>query len=161
MSDTLELVLFVAVLVALVWVGWVYEPHWCSKDGHRFTARTRPVALDVPVLPAAGEANTARAAMMGVFSGAGGGRGSGPSALAARWRDARVLVDGDRVELTTRTGLFRKPLPPARVIARGESANQRRAVYLLDGDQLRELRVPVTSRAIPVLDGLLARATGN
>lgn len=157
----ISLVVFVGVLVGLVWFGWAYEPHWCSKDGHRFTARIRPVSLDAPVVLPSHEATTARAAMMGVFSGAGGGGGGGrgPSALSQRWRDARAFVDDGRVELITRTGVFRRPLEPARVIAKGESTNARRAVYLIEGDQLRELRVPITSRAVPVLDELLAAST--
>lgn len=149
---------FLGVLVGLVWLGWRYEPHWCAKDGKRFTARTRALVTDRH-LRADATRNLAspRATMFGAF----GGSGAGPTGAGRQWRDARVFVDDDVVQLITRVGPLRRPLPPAKVIARGQSTNRRRAVYLIDGDPMRELRVPTSSRAVAVLDELVARSTGN
>ncbi len=157
----MSFVLFVAVLLALVWFGWRYEPHWSSKDGTHFTARTRPLLTDDHAQRhTRRDAETSRGALAGVFAGGGGGS-SNSSAFALRWRDARVFVDGDLVQVITRIGPLRRPLPPVRVIARGESTNGRRAVYLIDGDPMRELRIPVTSHAVAVMDALVARSSGN
>jgi hypothetical protein len=159
-GDALSFVLFVAVLVALVWFGWRYEPHWSSKDGTRFTARTRPLLIDNHAPRHAPGGPDARGTLVAAFAGAGGGS-SNASAFALRWRDARVFVDDDLVQVITRVGPLRRPLPPVRVIARGESTNGRRAVYLIDGDPMREIRVPMSSRAVPVMDALVARSSGN
>lgn len=165
MKDVVSFLAFAGVLAALVWVGWRYEPHWCSKDAQRFTARTRPVLTGSHLPPSSGPTlESGRAALMGAFSGGGGGgggRGSSSSAFAQRWRDARVFVDGDRIQLVTRVGALRRPLPPARVVARSDTQHHRRAVYLIDGDPLREIRIPTSSRAVAVLDELAARTSGN
>lgn len=161
-KDTVSFLAFVGVLAALVWLGWRYEPHWCSKDGQHFTARTRPVFTDGHLRSNAGrDLESGRATLLGAFSGGGGGGGgSSASAFAQRWRDARVFVDGDRVQLITRVGRLRRPLPPARVVARAESPHHRRAVYLIESDPLREIRLPTSSRAVAVLDELVARTSG-
>lgn len=156
MGNALSTVAFVAVLALLIWLGWRYEPHWCAKDGRRFTARTRPLVTDADLRADANRTiNDARGSMLGLF---GGYRQSG--SLARQWRDARVFVDDDTVQIITRVGALRRPLPPARVVAKGESTS-RRVVYLVDGDPMRELRIPVDSRAVPVLDELVERTSGN
>jgi hypothetical protein len=160
-ANVLSTVGFVAVLVLLVWLGWRYEPHWCAKDGRRFTARTRPLITDDHLRADARRSLESPApSMFGMFGALGGGGRS--SSMARQWRDARVFVDDDdTVQLITRVGAIRRPLPPVKVIGKGESTSKHRVVYLIGGDPLRELRVPATSRAVPVLDELVARATGH
>lgn len=73
-----------------------------------------------------------------------------------RWREMRVAVDGTTVTLSSRglgslalRGIYR---------ARGKSPQppKRRAIYILEGERRILLRVPANSRAVPVLDALVA-----
>lgn len=79
-----------------------------------------------------------------------------------RWREMRIRVDGSRLMVTARgargmnlrgfyTVAGKSPEPPAR-----------REVYVLHGDHRALLRIPSSSKAVPVLDGLLSRSNpGN
>ena len=155
-------VLFVVGLLGLVWLGHRYEPHYASKDGHRFSCRVRPLVTEHQrYLDAQRTALDTRPSPM--LLGTFGGRPTGSSSLATRWRDARAVVDmaDDRVQLVTRVGPVRRPLAPARVVARSDAPQNRRWVYVIDTEPLRELRVPVSSRSVPVLNELVARSSGN
>lgn len=43
-SSALSTVLGFAGLGGLVWLAFVIEPHWVSKDGHRMIARVQPLS---------------------------------------------------------------------------------------------------------------------
>jgi hypothetical protein len=154
-------VLFVGVVAALAWLGWRYEPHWCSKDGRRFTCRVRPVRTDLSTRAEA-ERHAADRQALSMANLLGGAWNPGRSARATGWREARAFVDADdgTVQLVTRVGALRRPLAPARLLARGAEPRNRRWVYVVDTEPMRELRVPVSSRAVPGLDDLVERATG-
>jgi hypothetical protein len=158
-SDAVITVVFVGGLLALVWFGWLYEPHWSSKDGLRFSCRTRPIRTDADLQHQARQQAAAQISMATLF---GVGNRSKSSPFAA-WRDARAFVDvaGGTVQIMTRFGPLRRPLPPARVLARSDQPLRRRWVYVVDTSPTRELRVPVTSRAVARLDDLVERASGN
>ena len=159
--DALITVAFVGGLLALVWFGWLYEPHWTSKDGLRFSCRTRAVRTEADLrLHAQQQASTNPLSMGSMF---GFGNRSGGGSFTAVWRDARAVIDVDEgtVQIVSRFGPIRRPLPPARVLARAEQPLRRRWVYIVDTEPTRELRVPTNSRAVPALDDLVTRTSGN
>lgn len=160
MLSSLLTVGFVAGLAALVWVTYQYEPHWSSKDGRRFTCRVRALQTDQRLQAEARMHLDQRLTISSLLGGGGGGR-SGPGAVAARWRDARATVDDGALLLVARVGPLRRPLGPVRVLARGDAPVRRRWVYVVETTPLRELRVPVRSRAVPHLDQLVARTSGS
>ncbi len=74
-----------------------------------------------------------------------------------RWRQARVIVEGDRVRLVVRgLGRVRPSQPYAlhEVVGRSATPPPRAAVFVLDGDPLWAVRIPQRSRAVAVLDSL-------
>lgn len=73
-----------------------------------------------------------------------------------RWREMRVSVDGAAVTLSSR-GLGSLSLRGT-YRARGKSPQppKRRAIYILEGERRILLRIPSNSRAVPVLDALVA-----
>lgn len=49
MSETVNVVSATLVAIGLVWVARRIEPHWSSRDGHRFIARAQALgAGDIP-----------------------------------------------------------------------------------------------------------------
>lgn len=71
------------------------------------------------------------------------------------WKEVRVLVDGNHLVVTARgprawkmrgryTPLAKSPSPPAK-----------REIYVLQGEMKILLRIPSSSRAVVVIDGLL------
>lgn len=154
MANLLSLIGFVAVVGVLTWLSHRYEPHWCSKDGTRFTARVRVLQTDDRLRQdARREMERPTSAFGSMFGSAA--RANNPGVLSYRWREAKAFVDDDRLQLIARQGPVRRPLPPARVLARGDEPVHGRWVYLLDTEPMRELRVPVKSRAVASLDRLL------
>lgn len=78
-----------------------------------------------------------------------------------RWREMRASVDGDTVILSTR-GLGSLGLRSAyRVRGKSPQPPKGRAIYILEGDRRLLLRVPSTSRAIPVLDALIGSSSSQ
>jgi hypothetical protein len=127
------LVVAIAIVVFLFWLASRIEPHWSSRDGHRFVCRVQSL-------------ETGRS---GVSTAAGSGR----------WVEARASVEADRVVLVRKVVVRGRPVAaPARVIKRIEPAIRGKAMWVLDdGDQLLALRVPVRSNVVPVMDELIGR----
>lgn len=126
-----DAVLTVAALIVgglALWWAMRLEPHWASKDGHRFTARIQPMPT--------------------------GGQPSG------RWREVRAAVTVDRTVITRPRGVAASALRGEwRLVQSTVDAKRGRALYVLtpvgagSTDRL-VMRIPLTSKARPVLDGL-------
>jgi hypothetical protein len=75
-----------------------------------------------------------------------------------RWRDARATVDGDRVRLTLKgLGVPMAPFQAHDLIGRSPAAPDRQAIYLLGLESSYVVRIPLSSRAVAVLDEILSR----
>ncbi len=124
-SDVLSIVGMVVVIAGLVVLLKRIDPHWVAKDGKAFTCKLQP-------LRATGQ-------------------------VEGRWREARAVVRDGQVRLVMRgIGSTRiTPYEAHRVTRRAESPPPRTAVFLLDGDPMWALRVPASSRAVPVLEALI------
>lgn len=122
---------FLLVVGGMYYVAFRIEPHWVSKDGRRFLCNVRPVTLR--------GASEGRARETWIIV-----RGDGTLQLDQKRRLGRRVS-----EIWTLTG--KAPTPPPK-----------RAVYLLRshgdtvGDDLLALQLPCNSRAVKVLDDLLA-----
>ena len=126
------------VIVPLVVVGFMYwlsyriEPHWVSKDGQRFVCIVQPIT----------------------------GRGE----AEGRPKEARVLIEPDGMLRLTQRRIMRHSLDELWSIAgKSPTPPSRKAVYVLnafkdDGTagQLA-LKLPEDSRAVPMLDDIIAR----
>lgn len=74
------------------------------------------------------------------------------------WRDMRALVEGDMVHLTAR-GLRGRELRGAyHVLAKSPDPPKGRAIYICAGPTRSIVRIPSSSKAVAVLDELLARS---
>jgi hypothetical protein len=131
MSDLLWWIGTIVVLGGLYVLAFRMEPHWVSKDGASFTCRVREVREDT-------------------------------AEQVGRWRDRHAHVEGGRLRLGGRVTLrsfgdrSRQHLsPPIDVLGRAPDPPKRFAVYLLGGSPQQVLRVPVKSRAVAILDGLV------
>lgn len=124
--------LVLGLLGLAYWGTTRLEPHWSSKDGRRFTARVQVLYPD------------------GTTSG---------------WQEVRATVTGDDALMLTSRGLARR-LMSSRIDgtwtlrARSPKPPRRRQIYLLDGSQQLALRLPASSRVVPVLDAIVADAPG-
>jgi hypothetical protein len=73
------------------------------------------------------------------------------------WREMRALVDGETMTLSAR-GLRGRELRGAyHVVAKSESPPKNREIYICTGPARILLRLPSSSRAVPILDEMLAR----
>jgi hypothetical protein len=126
MWSTLALIGAFAACGLMLWAASRIEPHWASKDGHRFTCRVQRLGqYDAPT---------------------------------GSWREMRAMVEGDGLVLTAR-GLRGRDLRGSyHVVAKSESPPKNREIYICSGPTRVILRVPSSSRAVAVLDGLLAHA---
>jgi hypothetical protein len=125
-GNLLSTVAFLAVLGALAWLGWGMEPHWASKDGTRFMCRMQFV-------PTSHDDK-------------------------ARWFDVKVGVSEGELFVYARSRRARDLRGTWRVIGASNDDSKKRRIYELRGanDDAASLRVPQSSRCVPVLDGLLA-----
>lgn len=157
MANFLSLIAFVVVVGGLCWLAYRFEPHWCSKDGQRFTVRVRVLQTEHRLQQEARQDLARPGAALGSILGGStaASRTSGPGALSYRWREGKAFVDDGRLQVITRVGPTRRALAPARVLAKADTQVQGRLVYLIDTLPMRELRVPVSSRAVASLDALL------
>lgn len=102
------------------------EPHWASRSGDRFTARVQMLrAGDQP---------------------------------EGRWREVRAAVTQRQTVIMRPRGLSVSSLRGEwRLVNAGVDDKRRRAVFVaarLDGDDRLVLRIPLSSRARPVLDAI-------
>ena len=151
MASVLTFLAIVAGCALLLWVAYRMEPHWVSKDGERLVCYGQGLSRN-------GNADS-------------------------RWREVRVLrVRPDTVEVRQRRGggfattsrrdalsnpmhVLNRRRPKTsywKVLGRSETPPRRRVVFLLDGSHdpnlpdMLALRLPVHSRAIPMLDAVAA-----
>jgi hypothetical protein len=73
------------------------------------------------------------------------------------WREMRAMVDGDTMTLSSRGVRGRELRGAYQVVAKSESPPKNREIYICTGPTRILLRLPSSSRAIPILDELLAR----
>jgi hypothetical protein len=139
-DDVLWTVGFVAFLGGMYYVAYRIEPHWVSKDGHRFICTAQ--VMNHHGIPRSG------------------------------WREYRVEVRWDGSVATRRRSRWvRADARTWRMKAKSDDAPKRKAIYLLGAqrsdretseqhwnaadDDLLAIRLPASSRAIPVLDALV------
>lgn len=122
----LTLLALAAGLLALRWVRRV-EPHWASRDGRRLIARAQP--LDT-------------------------------HDTSARWREVRVAVTADGHVITRSRGLASPPVTGEwRLVEATVDDRAHKALYIARRTASSEqmvLRLPLDSRARPVLDALVS-----
>jgi hypothetical protein len=125
-GNLLSTAAFLAVLLVLAWLGWGMEPHWASQDGTRFMCRMQLVPLSHDEKP--------------------------------RWHDVKVGVDEGELFVFARNRRARDLRGTWRVIGAANDDAKNRRIYELRGanDDAASLRVPQSSRCVPVLDALLA-----
>lgn len=131
MGDWLWFIITAAVMIGMVVIAFMIEPHWSSKDGKRFICRAQPVSL-----------------------------AEGTSA-GSRWREVRGEVSEEGIVRLRTRGLIsgRKITGDWRIEGRGTTDRRKRVVYLLRPDEaesgttsLLALRMPGSSRAAPLLE---------
>ncbi|MFM8856489.1 MAG: hypothetical protein ACKOI2_04665 [Actinomycetota bacterium] len=71
------------------------------------------------------------------------------------WKEVRILVDGDHLVVSARGPRAWKMRGRYRPIAKSPNPPTKREIYILQGETRVLLRIPSTSRAIDVIDGLL------
>ena len=130
MSDALWVVGFVAVLAGLYYVSFRVDPHWVSRDGRRFICHGQLVDH---------HGNTVQT-----------------------WHEYRFqVIDHNRIFARRRSRWTRRSEGVWLVAAKSDNPPRNREVYLLKSaesgntDQMA-IRLPASSRAIDVLDGLRA-----
>ena len=131
LTDVLWVVGFVGVVGGLYYAAFRFDPHWVSKDGRRFICHGQLVDH---------YGNTLQ-----------------------NWREYRFeVIDDERIFARRRSRWTRRSEGVWRVAARSENPPKRRHVYLLTSaesgntDQMA-IRLPESSRAIEVLEGMRAR----
>ncbi len=125
MTNALSTLGFLAVIGFLAWLGWGLEPHWASKDGRKFMCRMQLHTDDRDP--------------------------------RTRWRDVKVGIDGDELLVfarSRRTGDLRGVW---RVVGANNDDAKRRRLYEIRtaNDSSATLRLPKSSRAVPLLDELV------
>jgi hypothetical protein len=117
----------------LTWVGFRIEPHWVSKDPRRFLCNGQ-------LLSNIGEPT-------------------------GRWKETRVLVGTHGSVQADQKRFLRRNFSNWTITAESPDPPRRRAVFLLRGNDaegraaMMALRLPATSRAVPILREALADAT--
>jgi hypothetical protein len=131
--DIVWFVLFVAGIAGLWFVAYRIEPHWSSRDGRRFVCNAQEL--------------------------------SGGTSLG-RNRETQIAVLPDGLLHVSRKKLMRRNGSVWRLTGRSDGPSPKVLVYLArqvsDGsDQLVDLalRIPRSSRCVPVLDALLPGGT--
>jgi hypothetical protein len=130
--NVLSIIGVLVVLAGIYYVGYRLEPHWVSKDGRRFLCNVQTVG--------------------------------GPGGFDGRAKETRVTVLSDgSLQLDRRRGIRRGMSQVCTLTGKAPDPPARREVYVLDtklvdGTPLQyALRLPVKSRAVPVLDAILER----
>jgi hypothetical protein len=114
-----------AILALLAWLGFRIEPHWVSKDARRFLCNGQLMNhLGMP---------------------------------AGRWRETRVIVQPTGDVVIDQKRFMRHSSSAWTLTGESPKPPNGRAVFLLRGHdqngqaQMLALRLPVKSRAVPVL----------
>ena len=130
--DVLWTIAIAAALAGLAWYAFSAEPHWVSKDGQAFTCRLQ--YLNPSLMP------------------------------EGRWRDAKAFVDSGYLVVKPRGSVSRRPTGRTQftVLKRAEAPPRGRVTFLLNSDpsvggEFCVLRIPARSRALPHVEGLIAR----
>jgi len=130
--DYVYLVLIIAVMAGLWWVAYRMEPHWASKDGSRMLCTVQELRDD---------------------------------GTTSRPKEARVLVTASGLIQITRKQAMRRRTINCTMVGKSPKPPRNLELYVVqervDGKQLPDLialRVPPKSRAIPVLERLVAEA---
>lgn len=129
MTDLLWIVGFAAVLGGMYFAAFRFDPHWVSKDGRRFICQAQLVDH---------HGNTLHT-----------------------WREYRFeVIDQKRIFARRRSRWTRRNEGVWRVAAKSDNPPKNREVYLLvsaesggNTDQMA-IRVPASSRAVPILEGM-------
>lgn len=127
MTNLASTIVFLAVVGGLAWVGWGLEPHWSSRDGHKFMCRMLEQSADAD------------------------------DAARARWHDVKVGVNEAELMVYARSRRSASLRGVWKVSGVTDDPKKRRRLYEVrasDGAHAM-LRVPMRSRCVPVLDALV------
>jgi hypothetical protein len=129
MSPILQFVIVVVIATAMAWYGFKMEPHWVSKDGARFICRGQLIGVQ--------------------------GREVGrPRDYRCEIRPDGTVAAGRRTFLGRDDGIWK-------LMGRAPEQPRKRAVFLLSGGyagaEVLVLRLPSSSRAVPLLDAASPR----
>jgi hypothetical protein len=131
MIDALWIIGFVAVVGGLYYLAFRIDPHWASKDGRRFICHGQLVDR---------HGNTLQT-----------------------WREFRFeVIDDKRIRGRRRSRWTRRNEGVWRVAAKSDNPVKKREVYLLasaesDNTDQMAIRLPASSRAVPVLEAMRLR----
>ena len=125
MTNLLSTLAFLAIVGFLAWVGWGMEPHWSSRDGSKFMCRMYLHPDDADARP--------------------------------RWRDVKVGVDGEELLVFARARRGGDLRGVWRVVGATNDGEKNRRLYEVrsSNDVGATIRVPMSSRCIPILDRLV------
>lgn len=130
-TDLLSALAVIAVLIGLLVAVTRIEPHWSSRDGLRFICCAQFVD----------ERGTAH----------------------GRWHEYRFSVEADGTIEARRRGLFGLPHRSRwQIVGRADAPSGSRIVYALrsERNEMLAIRLPVSSRSVAVLDGLVEARRG-
>lgn len=71
------------------------------------------------------------------------------------WKEVRILVDGEHLVISARGPRAWKMRGRYKPLAKSPDPPARREIYILQGETKILLRIPSTSRAVVVIDGLI------
>jgi len=74
------------------------------------------------------------------------------------WREMRAMIEGDSLKLSARGLRGRELRGVYQVVAKSDSPPKNREIYICSGPGRVLIRLPASSRSIPLLDELLAHA---
>jgi hypothetical protein len=127
--DVVWTLLALVICGGLIWFGLRIEPHWAARDGRSFICRSQVLTRNGDPL--------------------------------SRWSEARVTVTGDDNVDVVQKQFFRRRRSRWQVAAESQEPPRGRAIFLLHGfedrSQVMTLKLPATSRAVPVLRSLIRR----
>ena len=125
MSNLLSTIAFLAVVGFLAWVGWGMEPHWSSRDGRKFMCRMHLHPGDDNDRP--------------------------------RWHDVKVSIDDTELLVYARSRRGRNLRGVWKVVGVANDSAKNRRLYEVrtSADVGATIRVPQSSRCVPLLDRLV------
>lgn len=125
MANLLSTLVFLGVIGLLAWVGWGLEPHWASKDGVKFMCRMAELPDHVNDRP--------------------------------RWRDVKVSVIEGELLVYSRSRRNSDLRGVWKVTGATNHDSKKRRLYELcsSHNTFATIRIPQSSRCVPVLDALV------